>query len=437
MEILFKNITAVTMRDEEPVIKHAYLGITDGKISWLSAEAPSEAADRVIDGSKLVVMPGLVNAHAHLAMTLMRGYADDYPLQAWLFDHVFPVEGKMDDRCIAAGFKLGVAECLAHGITSVSDMYMRIPAEAQAALETGIKANISNGATCFDKGSYNFDTDNVTLQMREMLEKYHMADNGRIRLDASIHGEYTSFPELWEANAAFAMEHDLCMHVHLSETQSEHSECIARWGMTPAAVLAKHGVFDTRALVAHGVWVTEEDMDLLREKSVTLVHNPVSNLKLGSGIAPVARMLEKDVRVALGTDGVCSNNNHDLFEEIKLAALLQKGVCQDPTLLPAWESLKLATRGGAFAQGREGECGMLQVGMDADLAVLNFDSPNLYPSHNPVSALCYAARGGNVCMTLVRGRVLYENGSFTTIDMEQLRRELDDYVMPRLFGHAV
>jgi len=437
MELLFRNITAVTMRDEEPVIKNAYLGITGGRISWLSTEEPQEAADRVIDGTNLVVMPGLVNAHTHLAMTLMRGYADDYALQTWLYDHVFPVEAKLDDRCVAAGFKLGVAECLAHGITSVSDMYMRIPSEGQAALETGIKANISNGATCFDRANYNFDTDSVTLQMREMLDKYHLADNGRIKLDASIHGEYTSFPELWEANAAFAREHALCMHVHMSETQSEHNDCIGRWGMSPAAVLNKHGVFDTRALVAHGVWITEEDMDILREKNVTVAHNPVSNLKLGSGVAPVAKMLHKGVRVALGTDGVCSNNNHDLFEEIKLAAILQKGVSMDPTLLPAWQTLKLATVGGAYAQGREGECGVLAVGMDADLAVLDFDAPNLYPSHSPVSALCYAARGSNVCMTLVRGRVLYERGAFATIDMEQLRHELDSHVMPRLFGHTV
>ena len=437
MELLFRNITAVTMRDEEPVINNAYLGIRGGKICWLSTQEPQEPAARVIDGSKLVVMPGMVNAHTHLAMTTMRGYADDYPLQTWLFDHVFPVEGRHDDRTVAAGFKLGVAECLAHGITSVSDMYMRIPVEGQAALETGIKANISNGATSFDRANYNFDTDSVTLQMREMLDKYHMADGGRIKLDASIHGEYTSVPELWEANAAFAREHDLCMHVHLSETESEHRECIGRWGMTPTAVLSKHGVFDTRALVAHGVWITEEDMDILREKNVTLAHNPVSNLKLGSGVAPVAQMLEKGCRVALGTDGVCSNNNHDLFEEIKLAAILQKGVHRDPTLLPAWQALKLATVGGAYAQGREGECGVLAVGMDADLAVLDFDSPNLYPSHNPISALCYAARGGNVCMTLVRGRVLYEKGTFTTIDMEQLRHELDSHVMPRLFGSAI
>jgi 5-methylthioadenosine/S-adenosylhomocysteine deaminase len=148
-------------------------------------------------------------------------------------------------------------------------------------------------------------------------------------------------------------------------------------------------------------------------------------------------MLEKGVRVALGTDGVCSNNNHDLFEEIKLAAILQKGVSNDPTLLPAWQALKLATVGGAYAQGREGECGVLAVGMDADLAVLDFNAPNLYPSHSPISALCYAARGSNVCMTLVRGKVLYERGVFTTIDMEQLRYELDSHVMPKLFGTAL
>jgi 5-methylthioadenosine/S-adenosylhomocysteine deaminase len=224
------------------------------------------------------------------------------------------------------------------------------------------------------------------------------------------------------------------MHVHLSETAKEHEECKARYGgKTPAQVLAEHGVFDTRATAAHCVYVTEADMALLAEKQVTVAHNPVSNLKLASGIAPVAKMLERGVNVALGTDGVASNNNHDLFEEMKLAALLQKGVSGDPTLLPAHEALKMATRGGAFAQGREKEIGMLKVGYDASLIMLDTDAAHLQPVHDPLSTAVYSARGFDVCMTMVRGKVLYEDGAFHTIDLARIRHALKDRVMPVLF----
>ena len=434
MELLIKNATILTADDDRPLIQKGYIGIDGGKIVYLSDVPPQTAARREKDAGGRIVMPGLVNAHTHVSMSSMRGWADDYALQDWLFNYIFPVEGRHNPDTIYVSAMLGIAEMIRFGTVSITDMYMQIPFVAQAAMEAGIYANISNGATCFDAEHYDFATDNVTRQMEEMLEKYHGADQGRIRLDASIHAEYTSFPKLWRANADFAQKHGLNMHVHLSETAKEHEECKARYGgKTPAQVLAEHSVFDTRATAAHCVYVTEADMALLAEKQVTVAHNPVSNLKLASGIAPVAKMLERGVNVALGTDGVASNNNHDLFEEMKLAALLQKGVSGDPTLLPAHEALKMATRGGAFAQGREKEIGMLKVGYDASLIMLDTDAAHLQPVHDPLSTAVYSARGFDVCMPMVRGKVLYEDGVFHTIDLARVRHALKDRVMPVLF----
>ena len=434
LDTLIKNVTAVTMDDEGHLYHDAYIAIKDGKISYIGTEAPQEQAEKVIDGRGMIAMPGLVNTHSHAAMSLMRGYADDYVLQEWLNDHVFPIEGKLVGDDVYWAMLWAQAEMLATGTIAYTDMYMHLPKMAQAAVDGGLYANISNGAMCFNPAGYCFDTDGVTGQNREVLERFHQADNGRVQLDVSIHAEYTSFPGLWQDFSVYAAENGLNMHIHLSETRAEHENCIAKYGKTPAAILAENGVFNTRATAAHCVWVSDADMDLLREKQVTVAHNPVSNLKLASGIAPVARMLEKGVNVALGTDGVCSNNNHDLFEEIKLAALLQKGVSGDPRLVPAQQALKMATRAGAFAQGREQEIGQLKEGFDASLILLDTGKPGLYPVHNPVSTLAYSARGGDVYLTMIRGKVLYENGIYTALDMELIRSKMEP-ILNRLF-HA-
>ena len=434
LDTLIKNVTAVTMDDEGHLYSDAYIAIKDGKISYIGTEAPQEQAEKVIDGRGMIAMPGLVNTHSHAAMSLMRGYADDYVLQEWLNDHVFPIEGTLVGDDVYWAMLWAQAEMLATGTIAYTDMYMHLPKMAQAAVDGGLYANISNGAMCFNPAGYCFDTDGVTGQNREVLERFHKADNGRVKLDVSIHAEYTSFPGLWQDFSAYAAENGLNMHIHLSETRAEHENCIAKYGKTPAAILAENGVFNTRATAAHCVWVSDADMDLLREKQVTVAHNPVSNLKLASGIAPVARMLEKGVNVALGTDGVCSNNNHDLFEEIKLAALLQKGISGDPRLVPAQQALKMATRAGAFAQGREQEIGQLKEGFDASLILVDTGKPGLYPVHNPVSTLAYSARGGDVYLTMIRGKVLYENGIYTALDMEHIRSKMEP-ILNRLF-HA-
>jgi len=231
---------------------------------------------------------------------------------------------------------------------------------------------------------------------------------------------------------AFAEENNLRIHLHLSETQHEHDECVKKYGKTPAGMLNESGVFSRKTTAAHCCWITGDDMDILAANGATAAHCPVSNLKLSSGIAPVIKMRGRGLNVALGTDGVCSNNSHDMFEEIKTAALLQKYVSGDPTALPAYEAVKLATVNGALGQGRENETGRIRAGYDADLIMLNLDSPHLFPLNDPLAAVAYSARGSDVCMTMVQGRILYENGEFKTIDMEKTRSEVEGYVLPRL-----
>ena len=433
MDILFSNVTVVTMDEDLRVLFSAFVGMTEGKISYLSQKAPEEKPAQIINGEGMVLMPGLINCHTHLAMSPLRGYADDCELSVWLNDHIFPREDRFDGRCAKAATLLSLAECLRFGTTSVSDMYMFSDEVAEAVAQSGMKANLSRGSSLFGE-EFDFETHKACQDAVALKEKWNGYDNGRIRVEASIHGEYTSDHRLWDALSEFAINEGLRMHVHLSETQAEHEGCKDRHGLTPAQVLDCHHVFDVPTIAAHCVWLEPEDMQLLARRKVSAVHCPVSNMKLASGAAKVEDMIRAGMNVALGTDSSASNNNLDLFEEIKAASLLAKTDSRSPKTLPAQAVLMMATVCGARAQGREAECGMIKVGMDADLIMLDFTSPHLMPCHNVISHLAYAVSGHDVVMTMVRGKILYAAGKYLTIDLEQVVKELAEYAMPKVFG---
>jgi len=441
MDVLFNDIIVLTMNDDKPVLDHGYVGIDGKKLSYVGEEPPGPAGPagspaakpaRVINGSRRLLMPGIVNSHSHLPMALLRGYADDYRLQDWLYDHIFPAEGKLDGRCIAAGIRLGLAECIRFGVVSCTEMYFQLPRIAEAVLESGVKANITNALMCLDMSRFDFEKDRGIMETREVLANYKGRGDGRLIVDAGIHAEYTSGPAAWKKSVAFAAENNLRFQIHISETKTEHDECVKKYGKTPAQILNESDVFSRKTTAAHCCWITEADMDILAAAGATVAHCPISNLKLSSGIAPVMKMRAHGVNVALGTDGTCSNNNHDMFEEIKTAAILQKYITGDPSALPAYQALKMATVNGAAGQGRENETGKIAAGYDADLIMLNLDAPHLFPVNDPCAAVAYAARGSDVCMTMVQGRVLYENGEYKTIDVEKTRNEVENYVLPRL-----
>lgn len=433
MDTLFSNITVVTMDEDLRVLFSAFVGVTDGKISYISDVAPQEHPQQIINGEGMVLMPGLINCHTHLAMSPMRSFADDTELQTWLNDYIFPTEAHLDGRCVKAATLLSLAECLRFGTTSVSDMYYFCDEVAQAVAESGIKANISRSITLFDQ-DFDFETNPSCQEMVAIKEKWHGYDNGRIKVDASIHGEYTSDYRLWDALSEYAINEGLGMQVHLSETKKEHEECKERYGLTPAQVLDCHHVWDAPAIAAHGVWLEPEDMALLAKRHVSCAHNPCSNLKLASGCAKVEEMVKAGMNVCLGTDSNVSNNSLDMFEEIRAATYMAKGISLNPKALPAHAAVMMATVCGARAQRREKECGMIKVGMDADLIMLDFTQPHLMPCHNVMSHLAYAANGHDVVMTMVRGKILYAAGKYLTIDLEAVVKELAEYVMPKMFG---
>jgi len=432
MDMIFKDITVVTMNDENPVIKNACVGVKNGKISFIEKEIP-KGYDcenvRIYNGTNKVLMPGLINAHTHLPMSILRGVCDDADLHTWLFDNIFPREAKLDGKCCYVGTVLSLAEMIASGTTSSSDMYYFCEDIVEAINESKFKINISRGTT-MPEGVFDRNTLPASLEIQDLYKKFHNMDNGRIKVEIGLHAEYTTNPSVWTGLLKLAEEMDTAIQVHLSETRFEHNECIKKYGKTPAAIFEEYGVFNRPVVAAHCTHLTDDDIEILKRHKATAVHNAVSNLKLSSGIARAYEMHKRGLNVAIGTDGASSNNSQNMMLEIRTAALVQK--LNSPTDMPAYDVLKMATVNGAIAQRRENECGKVQVGMDADLIVFDFDKPHLYPCNNVISNLVYAASGSDVVMTMVRGNVLYENGVYTTIDMEKVKFELINYVLPKI-----
>ena len=430
MSILIHNCTAALMDEAGTVLPGAFVAVEGTQITYVGTQRPQGSFEEEIDGEGGVLMPGFVNAHTHVPMTAMRGYGDGNNLQDWLNNYIFPVEARWDDRAIRCCTDLGLAEMIASGVTCIADMYGHSPAIAQEVAAAGISANLSVGGVQFTD-DFNPDTHNDCRVQRELTEQWHGYNDGQILVDASVHGEYTSHQQLWRWMAGYAREHGLGMHVHISETRSEHEECLARHGKTPIQVLNDYGVWDGRAIAAHCVWTTPEDWAVMAEKGISAIHNPMSNLKLGSGIAPVPAMKKAGVNVCLGTDGVSSNNCTDFFGDLKIAAILHNGAGCDPLALLPIDALRMATANGGRALGRK--TGVIAEGYTADLILVDFSRLNLTPCHSVLSNLAYAAHGSDVRMNMARGRVIYKDGDFLTIDIQRVKREVADYALPLLF----
>lgn len=416
--MLFEHIDLL---DEHlDVQKDQFVGVRGNTIAYIGPDRPEGVWGDVYDGRHGLLMPGFVNSHSHAPMLLLRGYAENLPLDRWLNERVFPFEDKITPSAAYAATLLACAEMLRFGTVSFSDMYFYCQDMARAVLESGVKCNLSRGLTVFDGSAYE-DTaayrDNCDL-----IKNYHGAGDGRLLIDLCIHGEYTSTPKVVKALADHAKQTNSRVHIHLSETKKEHDECKARHGMTPAAYFASLGLFDQPTTAAHCVWIEAEDFDILKKYGVSVAANPVSNMKLASGFAPVPKMLDCGLNVTLGTDGCASNNNLNMMQDLYLFGLLYKGVTNDPTVVTPKQALAAATVNGFHGQGRE-DCGAVKVGGKADLIVLNTDVPWMYPSTDPVCNVVFAAQGADVQLTMVDGKVLYRNGCYTTIDIERVQYE--------------
>ena len=420
--MLFKDIAII---DENlDYREHQWVGVLDDTIDYIGGEEPADAAKygEVYEGAGRLLMPALYNAHSHAPMTLLRGYAENLPLQAWLEQKCWPFEGKMngDDNYWAT--LLSLAEMARYGVVSMSDMYYFSPERARAVDEAGMKANLCTSPIAFEvKPIQEYP---IYDEMIDGAERIHGMGNGRLKFDMCIHAEYTNNDVTAKSVFDIAKKYNLPLHIHVAETKSETEQCRERHdGKSPLQWLESLGAMDVPLIAAHCVWVDDDDIALMAERGVTAVHNPASNMKLSSGFAPIAKMLDAGVNVALGTDGMASNNNHDMFQDMYLMAMLPKGYLLDPTLITPKQALFAATRGGAIAQTRD-DCGQLKVGFKADLTVLDITGPSWCPVNDMLTNVVYAGHGSDVVLTMCDGRVVYRDGEWPTIDIERAKAEV-------------
>lgn len=415
------NVTIVTMNDAAEVIERACLVVQGNSIAFVGRDAPSQrGADPAeqIDGTGKVAVPGLINCHTHAAMTLLRGYADDMALREWLETKIWPLERHMQDDDVYWGTMLGIAEMLRGGVTTFNDMYHHFEAASRAIVDGGIRGCPSGVLLGFLP-----DADERTNKAIEFCERWNGAGNGRLRAFLGPHALYTCPAPLLHRIRDAVADLGARLHIHLAETDEEVATVQSQFGERPVQAAERLGLLTVPALAAHCVKVTPEEMRLLADRAVGVSHNPGSNLKLASGIAPVPEMRDAGVVVGLGTDGTASNNNLDLLEEARLAALIHKTRLADPTTVSAYEALAMATREGARALGMGDRLGQLREGYLADIVLFDFDRPHLRPCHNVVSQLVYAARAGDVDTVIVDGKVVVRGGRLAELDeMEVVRR---------------
>lgn len=425
MRIRITNILmtpGVTDEAHIPFIPDAEILIDGSLIVYAGKRcaAPAFEADETIDGKGALAMPGLCNMHTHTPMTLLRSIGSDLPLDRWLNEAIFPVEKHLTDDAVRAGSDLGIMEMLRFGTTSFNDMYMHMDMEAEAVRDSGMRALLGHGVVDFDESCSDL-LPNIAL-----IEKWNHAADDRIRVSLAPHSEGATTQKLMEKVYEAAETYHVPVHVHVSETKLDFDGSLERRGLTPPKYLEKLGLTQHPLLAAHCVWFTDEDIELFARCGAVVLHNPISNLKLASGVAPIAKMLKAGCKVALGTDGVASNNNLNLWEEIKLMPMLQKGTMLDPTVVSPAQTIAAATSVGAKAMGYE-NLGLLKEGYLADLILVKMDDAHMAPCHDLESNLVYSVQGSDVTMTMVNGKVLYHEGKYLTLDpqlvVERARKE--------------
>jgi 5-methylthioadenosine/S-adenosylhomocysteine deaminase len=405
----------------------------DGRVSWTVGDI-AVAGDRILEtgeglgakypelarvsGKDRLALPGLVNCHTHCAMTLLRGYADDLPLMEWLETKIFPREAHLNGEDVYWASMLAMLEMIKGGTTAFADMYYFMEETAKAAAESGIRAVLSRGLTCTDGGGAGRLEENV-----ELARNWHGKAEGRITVMLGPHAPYTTTADYLKEVIAAADEHGLGLHIHLSETQAEVGQIRERYGMGSVEWMESIGLFEGRhVLAAHCVVISPEEREILVQRGVGVAHNPQSNLKLASGVAPVPELLSAGGLVGLGTDGASSNNDLDMFEEMRACAMIHKGVRLDPTLLPASQVLDMATRQGARVAGLD-RTGSIQAGYKADLILLNLRKPHLTPMYDPVSHCVYAVHAEDVDTVWVDGKMLMKGREMLAVDEEKILYE--------------
>jgi 5-methylthioadenosine/S-adenosylhomocysteine deaminase len=419
-DLLITNGTVVTMNSEDMVIENGAVAVTGeniaavGKADDLSGLRPLKR----IDARGGIIMPGLVNTHTHASMTIFRGLADDLPLMTWLNDHIFPAEADLTPEKVFDGALLACAEMILSGTTCFCDMYLFEDNVAQAAKAAGMRAVV--GEVLFDFPSPNYGSiENGFICTERLAEKYR--NDPLVNIAVEPHSPYLCAPELLQKASLLAENNNLLLVIHLSETISEVSRIKEKYGLTPVGFLADLEILSSRLLACHCVHLTEEDIGLLKKYEVKVAHNPESNMKLASGIAPVPKLLKKGVCVGIGTDGCASNNNLDLFHEMSMAAKLGKVSMNDSAVMDAKSILRMATIGGAKALGLSEKTGSIETGKKADIIILDMRKPHLTPVYSPVSHLVYAARGSDVATSVINGNLVMEERRLLAFDLNEIK----------------
>ena len=414
--ILIKNALILNPNNFEN--KKQSLLIKDDLIAEIAETIDEGNVDKIIDAEGKILLPGLINTHTHLSMTLFRGLADDLSLDSWLNDHIWPMEANLNGDYCYIGALLGAVELIKSGTTTFSDMYFYMEDVARAVEDAGIRAVLSYGMIDFG------DAEKREAEIEENLQLFKscngMAD-GRIKVFFGPHSPYTASEDLLIKVRELADEYNMGIHIHVSETEKEINDSLDERGLRPFEYLEKIGFLGPDVVAAHCVWLSDEEIKIIKKHDVKVSHNPCSNMKLASGIAPVSKLIENDICVSIGTDGASSNNNLDLIEELKTASLLQKVSTLDPKVLTSDEAITMATIKGAEALGLENEIGSIEVGKKADIILIDTNSANMVPDSSSLSSnVIYSANGSNVDTTICNGKILMENKKLTVLDEQEI-----------------
>jgi len=420
MSILIKNINEIYTGEE--LIKEGWIAIEGNRITGLgkkNTDPDKSKFTHVLEARDQIALPGLYNLHTHAAMTLLRGYADDLPLQQWLEEKIWPQEAKLESEEIYWGTKLAILEMISTGTTAFMDMYFQMDHVATAVEESGIRAVLSEGLIEANDGEEGL------LKSLEFCKRWQGKARGRIRTMLGPHAPYTCSREYLIKIGELARANNLSLHIHIAETRKEYEDFLNTYGSTPVQYLDSFGFFENRVLAAHCVYLDEKHMEIFAENDVNVAYNPGSNMKLGSGIAPVNEMLKRGINVGFGTDGTASNNNLDLIEEARMGSYLQKVNNCLPTALGLDDILKMLTINGAKALGLE-DAGRIKEGYLADLVLVNIkESSYYYPHHNNLSNLFYAGNGRDVDTVIINGSLVYKNKEFLTMVVEEIYYQVE------------
>jgi 5-methylthioadenosine/S-adenosylhomocysteine deaminase len=418
MKILIKNVDIVTMNEQNQFYERSNIVIEDNIITHIGdiGDIDKNKVDYEIEGLNKLAMPGLINCHTHLGMSLFRNYADDMILSEWLTKKIWPAETKLIPEDIYWASLLSMSEMIASGTTTFCDMYFFMDQVIKALDISGMRASLARGIVEEDSNSIYKIEENEKL-----FNEYNDSLNGRIKIMFGPHAPYTCSSEFLLKIMDSASKLNASLHIHLSETKKEVEESFRKYNKSPIKHMYDLGLFDLHTVAAHCVHIDEEDIKLIKEKNVHPVNNPSSNFKLASGFSPVNKMLKEGIKVALGTDGAASNNNLNMFKEMSMASIVNKAVDNDPMSVTALEALNMATINGAYALGLEKEIGSLEIGKKADIIILDMDKPHLCPRNNIYSTLAYSVYGSDVDTVIVDGNILMERKEFKTIDIEKVK----------------